>query len=78
MSVLGLKSGYTVKYGLSPRDPLGSGHTLPYIPSLVLIRIQSDDIFDEASQNIQVQSDITLNAQSSTDPLNFHYFVWLS
>ena len=30
MSVLGLKSGYTVKYG----------HILPYIPPLVLIRIQ--------------------------------------
>ena len=49
MSVLGLKSGYTVKYGLNPQDfplaapsgnPLGSGHILPYIPALVLIRIQ--------------------------------------
>ena len=49
MSVLGLDSGYTVKYGLSPREfpraspsgtPLGSGHILPYIPRLVLIRIQ--------------------------------------
>ena len=49
MSVLGLKSGYTLKYGLSPRDcpqavplgnPSGSGHILPYILPLVLIRIQ--------------------------------------
>ena len=47
MSVLGLKSRYTVKYGLSPRaapsgNPLGSGLILPYISPLVLIRIQSD------------------------------------
>ena len=50
MSILGLKSGYTVKYGLSPQDfpqaapsgnSLGSGHILPYIPPLVLLQIQS-------------------------------------
>ena len=50
MSVLGLKAGYTLKYGLSPRDctrappsgnSLGSGHILPYFPPLVLIRIQN-------------------------------------
>ena len=49
MSALGLDSGYTPKYGLSPREfpqaapsvtPLGSGHISPYIPRLVLIRIQ--------------------------------------
>ena len=49
MSVLGLTSGYTVQYGLSPQDfpqaapsgnPWGSGHISSYIPHLVLIRIQ--------------------------------------
>ena len=49
MSVLGLDSGYTAKYGLNPREfpraapsgtPLGSGHISPYIPRLLLIRIQ--------------------------------------
>ena len=35
MSVLGLKSGYTVKH-----VPWAQGHILPYIPPLVLIRIQ--------------------------------------
>ena len=45
MSVLGLKSGYTAKYDLSPEglpsgNPSGSGHIFPYIPPLVLIRIQ--------------------------------------
>ena len=48
MSILGLKSGYTVKQGLSPWDcpraapsgnSSGSGHILRYIPPLVLIRI---------------------------------------
>ena len=46
MSVLGLKSVYTVKYGLSPWDfsqavpsgnPSGSGHILPYIPPLLMV-----------------------------------------
>ena len=36
MSVLGLKSGYTVKYGLS--------HILPHIPPLVLIGIKYIDL----------------------------------
>ena len=49
MSALGLKSEYTVKYGLFPPNfpwtlpsgnPLGSGHILLYIPPLVLIGIQ--------------------------------------
>ena len=50
MSVLGTRdSGYTAKYGLNPREfpravpsgtPLGSGHISPYIPRLLLIRIQ--------------------------------------
>ena len=49
MSVLGLSSGYAAKYGLNHREfpraapsgtPLGSGHISPYIPRLVLIRIQ--------------------------------------
>ena len=49
MSVLELDSGYMAKYGLSPRElpraglsgtPLDSGHISPYIPPLVLIRIQ--------------------------------------
>ena len=49
MSVLGLDSGYTAKYGLNPREfpraapsgtPLGSSHISPYIPPLLLIRIQ--------------------------------------
>ena len=34
MYVLGLESGYTVKYGLSLEISLGSGHILPYIPPL--------------------------------------------
>ena len=50
MSVSGLKSGYTVKCCLSPREfpwavpsgnPFDSGHILMYIPPLVLIWIQS-------------------------------------
>ena len=50
MSVLGLDSGYTAKHGLNPREfpraapsgtPLGSGHISPYIPRLLLIRIQN-------------------------------------
>ena len=50
MSVLWLKSGYTVKYTLSPREiprappsgfPLCSGYISPYIPSLVIIQIKS-------------------------------------
>ena len=50
MSVLGLDSVYTAKYGLNPWEfpqavpsgtPLGSGLILPYIPRLVLIRIQN-------------------------------------
>ena len=37
---LGLDSGYTMKYGLSPRGCiLGSGHISTYIPPLVLIRV---------------------------------------
>ena len=49
MSVSGLKLGFTVKYGKSPQDcpravplgnPSGPGQILPYIPPLVLLRIQ--------------------------------------
>ena len=49
MSALGLDLGYMAKYGLSPWEfpqtaplgtPLGLGHISPYIPRLVLIRIQ--------------------------------------
>ena len=49
MSVLWLKSGYTVKYSLSPREiprappsgfPVCSGYISPYIPPLYIIRIQ--------------------------------------
>ena len=49
MSVLWLKSGYTVKYSLSPREiprappkgfPSGSGYISPYIPPFVIIQIQ--------------------------------------
>ena len=36
VTVLGLNSEYTVKYGLNP--PFSSGHISPYIPRLVLIR----------------------------------------
>ena len=48
-SLLWLKSGYTVKYSLSPREiprappsgfPLCSGHISPYIPLLVKIQTQ--------------------------------------
>ena len=40
MSILGLKSGYKLIYGLSPWEiPQGSGHISLYIPSLVLILI---------------------------------------
>ena len=43
MSVLGLKSGYTVKLSLNPQDfPWAQGHILLYIPPLVLIRIQNN------------------------------------
>ena len=46
MSVLGLKSGYTVKYGLSPsRFPSGLGHILLYTPPLVQKRIQYEHCF---------------------------------
>ena len=58
MSVFGLESGYTEKYGQSPRKfpraapstgvqlaSLGSGHVSPNIPCLVLIRIQSQLLF---------------------------------
>ena len=61
MSILGLNSGYTAKYGLNPREfpraapsgtPLGSGHISSYIPLLVLIRIpysfvQKEQIFKQ-------------------------------
>ena len=49
MSVLWLKSGYTVKYSLSPQEiprappsgfPSCSGYISPYIPPLVIIQIQ--------------------------------------
>ena len=49
MSVLWLKSGYTVKYSLSPQEipwafpswfPSGSGYISPYIPTRVTIQIQ--------------------------------------
>ena len=49
MSALLLKSGYTVKYSLSPREihrappsgfPSCSGYISPYIPHLVMIQIQ--------------------------------------
>ena len=33
VSVLGREEGYTVKYGLSPKNPNGSGLILPYIPA---------------------------------------------
>ena len=50
VSVLGREEGYTVKYGLSPREcprlqpkgnPEGSGLILPYISTWVLLRILS-------------------------------------
>ena len=49
MSVLCLKSGYTMKCSLSPQDipgalpsgfPSGSGYISPYIPPLVTIQTQ--------------------------------------
>ena len=49
MSVLWLKSGYTVKYSLSPQEipwatpsgfPSCSGYISPYIPPLIIIQIQ--------------------------------------
>ena len=54
MSVLWLKSGYTVKYSLSPQEipwappsgfPSCSGYISPYIPPLVIIQIQYLDWF---------------------------------
>ena len=59
MSVLGLDSGYTAKYGLNPREfpraappgtPLGSGHISPYIPPLLLIRIQYGAVWSSMEQ----------------------------
>ena len=67
MSVLGLDSGYTAKYVLSPREfpraapsgtPLGSGHILPYIPSGVLIRIQytaKEDLDNRLSKPVKIK-----------------------
>ena len=53
MSVLGLDSGYTAKYGLSPREirraapsgfPSGSGDISSYTPPLVTIQLHDTNV----------------------------------
>ena len=61
VSVLGREEGYTMKYGLSPREfpraqpegtPEGSGHVSSYIPTQVLIRTLSHSYQWLCSRNV--------------------------